>query len=87
VFHFSAVKAPHFTAATLENALIVLGDSGDVLNLEDTSLGTTGTWTLAHSDVGLDGSASGAYDIYEYKVSGTLRGFVAVDADVTVHVI
>jgi hypothetical protein len=87
VFHFSTVKDPHFSAATVENALVVLGNGGDVLNLDDTALGTTGTWTLSQSDVGLEGSAGGDYDIYEYKVSGTVRGFVAVDHDVTVHLI
>lgn len=86
LFHFSNTKDASFTAATLDEALVVLGNAGDVLQLHEISLGLTGTWTQTGTDVGLDGSANGAYDIYQYAISDIARGFVAVKTDVTVDI-
>ena len=87
VFHFSSAKDTAFIAASLDEALVVLGNAGDVLNLEATSLGATGTWTQTDNDVGLDGSTGCDFDIYTYSVSGSVRAFIAVDADVSVNMI
>ncbi|MGV3548637.1 Ig-like domain-containing protein [Rhizobium sp.] len=87
LFDFSTTKDAAFSFATVDEALIVLGNVGDVLNLEDTALGVTGAWTKTASDVGLDGADGGGYDIYTYSVSNATRGFIAVDADVTVNLI
>jgi hypothetical protein len=61
----------------------VSGDGGDVLNLK---IGA-GAWSQIDDDVGLDGSAGGNYDIYAYSVAGEELGFIAVDKDVTTHLI
>jgi hypothetical protein len=87
VLDLSTTKDPQFTAASLEDALVVLGDDSDVLNLDDALRGTAGSWSRSDSNVGLDGSAGGVYDLYEYIVSGHVRAFVAVDQDVTVHLV
>jgi hypothetical protein len=81
VFLFSTTKDPQFTEATLDEALVVEGDAGDVLNL----LQGSGSWALANQGLGIDGSIPGPYDIYIYTVSGSTRAFLAVDDDVAVN--
>jgi hypothetical protein len=83
IFKFSDTIADGFTAATLDEALVVDGDAGDTLQLVE----GTGSWTIVSSSVGLDGNSNGDYDIYEYTVSGDVRGFLAVDSDVTLSLL
>ena len=44
------------------------------------------TWQLAASDVGLDGSPGGAYDLWSLNAGGTVAATLAIDADVEVSV-
>jgi hypothetical protein len=44
------------------------------------------TWQLAASDVGLDGSPGGAYDLWTLNTGGTVAATLAIDADVEVSV-
>jgi hypothetical protein len=83
LFHFSSTFDRNFAAATLDEALVVDGNGGDALTLAAGG----GTWSLTGQDVGLDGSAGGDYDIYTYEISGHARGFIAVDAEVTVSLL
>jgi hypothetical protein len=39
------------------------------------------------SDVGLDGSADGAYDLWTLNTGGTVAATLAIDADIEVSVI
>ena len=71
-----------FTAAPINDALVVLGDAGDVLDLRTSSPG--GSWAEVQSGVGLDGSAGGDFDFWAYTSGGTVTAFLAVDSDVTV---
>ncbi len=41
-------------------------------------------WQLDASDVGLDGSSAGAYDLYQLTLAGVKVAMVAIDADVMV---
>ncbi|MFM8745690.1 MAG: hypothetical protein ACKOED_03365 [Aestuariivirga sp.] len=45
------------------------------------------TWQLAASDVGLDGSAGGAYDLWNLTSGGTVAATLAIDADIEVSVV
>ncbi|QCI79128.1 hypothetical protein E6W36_04815 [Hankyongella ginsenosidimutans] len=71
-----------FTAAPINDALVVLGDAGDVLDLRTSSPG--GAWAEVQSGVGLDGAAGGGFDFWAYTADGAVTAFLAVDSDVTV---
>jgi len=83
LFHFSRTKDISFTAAALDEALVVMGDAGDLLNLE---VGAN-SWVQIGDDVDLDGSSNGEFDIYAYVAFGTQLGFIAVDKDVSLSII
>jgi hypothetical protein len=79
VFHLSPNRNAAFSAGLSGNTLVVEGDDGDTLRLIDPS---DATWTLVHSDVGLDGGAGGDFDVYQLMDGGDVRASVAVSADV-----
>jgi len=62
-------------------ALVVDGDAGDTLQLGPDS---RGAWTSIASDLNLDGSAGGAYDLWVFDAGGQNFIKLAVDADVDV---
>jgi hypothetical protein len=62
-------------------AVVIEGDAGDTLELAPDA---RGAWTLQASDVNLDGSASGPYDIWSFQVSSDHYIKLAVDHDVGV---
>jgi len=45
------------------------------------------SWQLAASDVGLDGSAGGAYDLWTLNTGGTVAATLAIDADIEVSIV
>ena len=76
-----------FPAANSHHALVVAGNAGDSLTLQNYDPDGAGgvdaaAWTLVHADVGLDGSAGGAYDIYDLVRGSTVLASVAMDADI-----
>jgi hypothetical protein len=42
-------------------------------------------WQLAASDVGLDGSPAGVYDVYNLVRNSTTIASVAIDSDVNIN--
>lgn len=87
VLHLSDVIDAAFTAATSSHALVIDGNAGDSVDLVDydgAGALPLSSWQLQASDVGLDGSAGGAYDLYQITVSGVKVAMVAVDADMAV---
>jgi VCBS repeat-containing protein len=62
-------------------AVVVEGDTGDTLELAPDA---RGAWTLQASDVNLDGSPAGNYDIWSFQASGDHYIKLAVDHDVGV---
>ena len=77
-----------FTAANSHHALVVDGNSGDMLDLRDYDPdgagGVTGAlWTQVATGVGLDGSSGGAYDVFDLKRGSDVLASVAMDADIT----
>jgi hypothetical protein len=83
----------YFTAATAPTRIVVEGGADDDVILFDLDPDGAGplpdshTWQLAVSDVGLDGSAGGAYDIWKLNTGGTVAATLAIDADIEVSVI
>ena len=77
-----------FTAAHSHHALVVDGNTGDTLTLQDYDPDGAGgvaaaLWTQVAAGVGLDGSSGGGYDIYDLARGGTVLASVAVDADIS----
>ena len=77
-----------FTAASSHHALVIEGDAGDTVTLQDYDPDGAGgvdpaAWTLAHAGVNLDGSSGGAYDIYDLVRGSDVLASVAMDADIT----
>ena len=75
-----------FPAANSHNALVVMGDAGDSLVLQDYDPDGAGgvdeaVWTLIDAGVGLDGSPAGAYDLYDLVRDGAVLASVAMDSD------
>ncbi|MFN4143611.1 Ig-like domain-containing protein [Aestuariivirga sp.] len=80
-----------FTATAAPKTLVVNGDAGDVVNLYGIdpdgagALAASHAWQLVQSDVGLDGAAGGAYDMWSLMANGEAVAAVAVDADILVN--
>ncbi len=88
-FHFSDTPNAAFTGADSHNNLVVQGDAGDTLQLDDFDPDGGGAadpyqWQLAASDKNLDGSAGGDFDFYNLMRSGVVVASVAVDAEMMV---
>jgi Ca2+-binding RTX toxin-like protein len=62
-------------------AVVIEGDAGDTLELAPDA---RGAWTLQASNVNLDGSASGTYDIWSFQVGPDHFVKLAVDEDIGV---
>jgi len=85
----------HFTAATAPTRIIVEGGADDdvfLYNLDPDGAGplpASHSWQLVSSDVGLDGSTGGAYDIWRLNAVGTgsVAATLAIDADIDVSVV
>ena len=89
IFHFSDTPNPDFTGADSHKSLVIYGDAGDTLQLDDFDPDGGGpvagyTWQLAASDQHLDGSAGGGFDLYNLVRSSVVLASVAVDADMLV---
>jgi hypothetical protein len=85
LFHFSSRGNMTFTAAANVNNAVIDGNAGDSLSLtNDTVLDAS--WELNSSDVKLDGTTGGHYDIYNLVKDGNaaILASVAVDADISV---
>jgi hypothetical protein len=82
----------YFTATTAPTRIVIEGGADDDVILFDTDPDGAGplpdshTWQLAASDVGLDGSPGGAYDLWTLNTGGTVAATLAIDADVEVSV-
>ena len=85
-FHFSSTPHSGFTGAASHNSLVVYGDAGDTLQLDDFDPGTGAAyqWQLAASGRNLDGSAGGGFDLYNLVRASAVLASVAVDADMAV---
>ncbi|MCP4307776.1 MAG: hypothetical protein GY788_23465, partial [bacterium] len=86
-FHFSDTPNADFTGADSHNNLVVLGDAGDTLDLDDFSPGGGApdyTWALDVADVALDGAPGGDFDVYNLERDGIVVASVAVDEDMTI---
>ena len=75
-----------FPAANSHHALVVKGNAGDTLTLQNYDPDGPGglnaaTWTQVAADVGLDGSPAGPYDLYDLVRDGTVLASVAMDSD------
>ena len=83
----------YFLATTAPTRIVIDGGADDDVVLFDLDLDGTGplsdihTWQLVSSDVGLDGSAGGAYDLWTLNTGGTVAATLAIDADIEVSVI
>jgi Ca2+-binding RTX toxin-like protein len=86
VLDFSETIHEAFTGASSHRGLVVRGNSGDMLYLEDLSpsAGSAYAWVPGSSDVQLDGSSGGDYDTYDLMRDGKVVATVAVESDVTV---
>ena len=76
-----------FTAAGSHHALVIEGDAGDTLTLQDYDPDGAGgvdpaAWTLAQAGVNLDGSAGGGYDLYDLVRGSDVLASVAVDTNI-----
>jgi hypothetical protein len=60
------------------------GDIGDTLQL---ALDARGTWTQVATEVNLDGSGGGAYDVWTFDAGATDLIKLAVGHHVSVHVV
>lgn len=82
VISLSSERDALFTAAPVDDALVVDGDATDTLDLHSTVTG--GLWIEEANGVGLDGSAGGDYRFLAYQLNGVTTAYIAVDSDVTV---
>jgi hypothetical protein len=81
VFNLSPNRHGMFSAAESGNSLVVLGNSGDTVQLIDyAALGAD--WERVEQGVGLDGSAAGDFDIYHLVGDNGVLASVALDADI-----
>jgi hypothetical protein len=78
-FNFSTSASSGFSAAHSANALVLEGNSGDVLQLFGEGPGLA-SWQLQNSNVSLNGAAGGNYDIYDL-----VRGGANHVASIAVH--
>ncbi|MCP4304463.1 MAG: hypothetical protein GY788_06205, partial [bacterium] len=86
VFHFSDAPNGDFTGADSHKNLVILGDAGDTVDLDDFDPGggsSVYTWVADDTGVNLDGSGGGGFDTYNLTRDGSTLASVAVDADVT----
>jgi hypothetical protein len=77
-----------FASANSHHALVVDGNAGDTLSLLDYDPDGAGgvaaaVWTQVATGVGLDGSAGGAYNVFDLKRGSDVLASVAMDADIT----
>ena len=89
VFNISDMENFNFSAAASHNSLVVQGDTGDTLELHNFDPDGGGplpasVWQLAASGVGLDGSAGGAFNVYDLVQAGSPQASVAVDTHLNV---
>ncbi len=83
----------HFTATTAPTRIVIEGGADDDVILFDVDPDGAGplpdshSWALVASDVNLDGSAGGAYDLWNLSAGGTVAAMLAIDADVDVSVV
>jgi hypothetical protein len=83
----------YFPATTAPTRIVIDGGAEDDVVLFDLDPDGTGpmpdshTWQLLSSDVNLDGSAGGAYDLWTLNTGGTVAATLAIDADIEVSVI
>jgi Ca2+-binding RTX toxin-like protein len=82
----------YFTTTTAPTRIVIEGGADDDVILFDLDPDGAGplpdshTWQLAASDVGLDGNAGGAYDLWNLTSGGTVAATLAIDADIEVSV-
>ncbi|GJD93595.1 Ig-like domain-containing protein [Methylobacterium iners] len=89
VFRFSDTPNATFTGAASHNSLVVTADVGDTLDLRDFDPDGAGPtvaalWSQTGSDVGLDGTPGGTFDIWSLQRGTTLLGQIAVENGITV---
>ncbi|MEP2927352.1 MAG: hypothetical protein ABJP31_25070, partial [Bauldia litoralis] len=87
--HFSDTPNAAFTGAGSHKNLVITGDAGDTLDLNDFDPDGGGpvsgyAWSLVASDQMLDGSGSGDFDIYNLVRDAKVVASVAVDSDMAV---
>jgi hypothetical protein len=86
VFQFSRDFDAAFSSASSHNTCVIDGGTGDSVTLTPGVL-SAGAWSQVGEDVGLDGAAGGAYDLYDFTRDGKAVASVAVDADIGVVVL
>src|SRR6185503_12732125 len=77
-----------FTLAGTSHGLVVAGNSGDTVTLQSYDPDGAGgiaaaLWTQVASNVGLDGTPGGGYNIYDLMRGSTALALVAIETDVT----
>jgi hypothetical protein len=92
VFNISDTDSFNFSTASQSNTLVVNGNTGDTLQLQNFDPDGAGplpasAWALAAAAVGLDGSPGGAYNVYDLVNSGSHVASVAVDSHLGILIV
>ncbi|MFM8745887.1 MAG: beta strand repeat-containing protein [Aestuariivirga sp.] len=83
----------YFTAMSAPTRIVIEGGADDDLILFDLDPDGAGplpdshSWAMVASDVNLDGSANGTYDVWTLTAGGTVAATLAIDADIEVSVV
>ncbi|MCP4380337.1 MAG: hypothetical protein GY798_02760, partial [Hyphomicrobiales bacterium] len=86
-FQFSETPNADFTGADSHQNLVILGDAGDTVDFDDFDPGGGApvyAWVADDTNVALDGTAGGDFDVYNLERGGVVVASVAVDEDMTI---